>query len=52
MQFESNYRFYMRRAAQERVRAVRAITEAARNRHEELANRFAERAEDHRQIVA
>ena len=52
MQFESNYRFYMRRAAQERVRAVRAITDAARARHEELAVRFAERAEDHRQIVA
>lgn len=51
MQLESNYRFYLRRAAQERVRAVRAITDEARARHEELAMRFAERAEDHRQIA-
>lgn len=52
LQSESNYRFYMRRAAQERVRAVRAITEAARSRHEELAQRFAAKAQDHREIVA
>ncbi len=41
---ESNYRFYMRRAAEERTAAHRAMTEQARDRHAKLANDFAERA--------
>ena len=41
---ESNYRFYMRRAAMERTAAQRAVTEAARDWHAKLAVDFAERA--------
>jgi len=40
----SNQRFYYRRAAEERVRASRALTPAARAWHQRLANEFAERA--------
>ena len=41
---ESNQRFYMRRAAEERTAASRAMTEQARSWHAKLANDFAERA--------
>lgn len=41
---ESNQLFYMRRAAQERTAANRAITEQARERHSKLASDFARRA--------
>ena len=41
---ESNQRFYMRRAAEERTAAHRAMTEQARVWHAKLALDFAERA--------
>ncbi len=41
---ESNYRFYMRRASEERTAAHRAMTEQARIWHAKLAHDFAERA--------
>ena len=41
---ESNYRFYMRRASEERTAAHRALTEQARAWHTKLAIDFAERA--------
>lgn len=41
---ESNYRFYMRRASEERTAAHRAMTEQARAWHHKLALDFAERA--------
>lgn len=41
---ESNQRFYLRRAAEERTAAVRAMTEQARAWHSKLAHDFAERA--------
>lgn len=41
---ESNQRFYVRRAAEERSAARRAMTEQARNWHAKLAVEFAERA--------
>lgn len=41
---ESNQRFYMRRAAEERTAARRAMTPQARDWHSKLANDFAERA--------
>ena len=41
---ESNQRFYLRRAAEERTAAMRAITPAARDWHAKLAADFAERA--------
>ena len=43
-QMESNYRFYLRRASEERTAAHRAITEQARDWHAKLAIDFAERA--------
>ncbi len=43
-QMESNYRFYLRRAAEERTAAHRAMTEQARLWHAKLAIDFAERA--------
>ena len=42
---ESNLRYYHRRAAEERMAAQRAITEAAREWHAELAQQFAARAQ-------
>ena len=39
---ESNQRFYMRRAAEERTAAQRAVTEQARSWHAKLASEFAE----------
>jgi hypothetical protein len=41
---ESNQRFYMRRAAEERTAAHRAITPQAREWHAKLAQDFAQRA--------
>ena len=40
----SNQRFYMRRAAEERTAAQRAITPQAREWHSKLAEDFARRA--------
>ncbi|GAA4825505.1 hypothetical protein GCM10023232_24380 [Sphingosinicella ginsenosidimutans] len=42
---ESDFRYYSRRAAEEQRRAMRAVTQAARERHRELANLFATKAE-------
>ncbi len=41
---ESNQRFYMRRAAEERTAAHRAVTPQAREWHQKLAQDFAQRA--------
>lgn len=41
---ESNARYYSRRAVEERMKAQRAITEAARSWHAKLAEDFAARA--------
>ncbi len=41
---ESNLRFYLRRAAEERTAANRAITPQAREWHRKLAEDFADRA--------
>jgi len=41
---ESDFRYYSRRAAEERHRAARAITDEARVRHDELAMMFAAKA--------
>jgi hypothetical protein len=42
---ESDYRYYTRRAAEESTRARHAVTNAARERHLELASLFASKAE-------
>ena len=49
---ESNQRFYMRRAAEERTAAHRAVTEQARQWHHKLAIDFAQRATDNPAIPA
>lgn len=41
----SNQRYYLRRAAEERIAAHRAITPQAREWHSKLARDFAARAE-------
>ena len=41
---ESNQRFYLRRAAEERTAAMRAMTPQARDWHSKLAEDFAGRA--------
>ena len=41
---ESDYRYYSRRAAEERRRAAHAVTAEARERHNELASLFAIKA--------
>jgi hypothetical protein len=41
---DTDYRFFSRRAAEETARAARALTPAARERHEQLAATFAARA--------
>ncbi|MFN3944166.1 MAG: hypothetical protein ACK4K7_04470 [Allosphingosinicella sp.] len=46
---ESDHRYYVRRAAEERRAAMRAVTPAARDRHQELAALFATKAEQRRQ---
>lgn len=47
---ESDYRYYSRRAAEERRRADYAVTAEARERHRELASLFAQKAEQRLQI--
>jgi hypothetical protein len=42
---ESDFRYYSRRAAEERRRATHAITREARERHRELAQLFAVKAD-------
>lgn len=42
---ESDFRYYSRRAAEENQRARKAVTNAARERHLELAMCFASKAE-------
>ena len=49
---ESDYRYYTRRAAEERHRAARAVTNAARERHRELAILFDSKAEERLQLQA
>ena len=49
---ESNQRFYMRRAAEERTAAHRAITPQAREWHAKLAQDFAQRAIESGALVA
>jgi hypothetical protein len=44
---ESDFRYFTRRAAEERRRARYAITAAAQERHEELADMFASKAAHH-----
>jgi len=41
---ESDYRYYSRRACEESQRARKAVTDAARERHLELADLFAAKA--------
>ena len=41
---ESDHRYYTRRAAEEQIRAARAVTPEARERHRELAALFASKA--------
>ncbi|MBA3668061.1 MAG: hypothetical protein H0W65_10125 [Sphingomonas sp.] len=43
---ESNQRYYMRRAAEERTATHRAVTEQAREWHRKLAQDFALRAQE------
>jgi hypothetical protein len=42
---ESDIRYYSRRAAEESLRARHAVTNAARERHQELATLFSLKAE-------
>lgn len=42
---ESDLRYYLRRAAEERTAAVRSVTPQARERHHQLAQEFAARAQ-------
>jgi hypothetical protein len=48
---ESNLRYYLRRAAEERTAALRAVTPEARDRHAKLAQDFAIRAQEHAPIA-
>lgn len=41
---ESDYRYFLRRAAEEQRRARHAVTQAAKERHRELAELFASKA--------
>jgi hypothetical protein len=49
---ESNQRFYLRRAAEERTAALRSVTPQAREWHSKLAMDFARRANECGAIVA
>ncbi len=49
---ESNQRYYMRRAAEERTAAHRAITPQAREWHAKLAQDFAQRAVENGAMIA
>lgn len=44
VQVESDHRYFMRRAAEEQRRARHAVTQAAKERHAELAEIFAGKA--------
>jgi hypothetical protein len=50
---ESDFRYFSRRAAEERRRAQFAITPEAQSRHEELADMFAAKAAQgvHREVL-
>ncbi len=48
---ESNLRYYMRRAAEERTAAHRAVTPQAREWHAKLAQDFAQRAAENGAIA-
>ena len=52
VQVESNQRFYLRRAAEERTAAHRAVTPQAREWHSKLAQDFARRAIECGAVVA
>ncbi len=41
---ESDYRYFLRRAAEEQRRARYAVTQAAKERHKELAELFTSKA--------
>ena len=41
---ESDHRYFLRRAAEEQQRARHAVTQAAKERHRELAELFATKA--------
>jgi hypothetical protein len=41
---ESDYRYFLRRAAEEQRRARHAVTQAAKERHKDLAEIFATKA--------
>ena len=47
----SNQRFYLRRAAEERTAAQRAVTQQARDWHAKLAEDFARRAAENGTIA-
>lgn len=49
---ESNQRFYLRRAAEERTAAHRAVTPQAREWHSKLAQDFARRAIESGAVIA
>jgi hypothetical protein len=49
---ESNMRYYQRRAAEERMAAVRSVTPQARERHALLAERFAARVAEFEMAAA
>ncbi|MEP7316735.1 MAG: hypothetical protein ABI667_08555 [Sphingomicrobium sp.] len=44
-------RYYLRRAAEERTAAVRAVTPQARARHDKLAQDFATRAQEYSPVA-
>jgi hypothetical protein len=48
---ESNQRFYLRRAAEERTAAHRAVTPQAREWHAKLAQDFAQRAVENGALI-
>jgi hypothetical protein len=49
---ESNYRYYLRRAAQEASRAAWAVTPQARERHLMLAEGFRRQADEQAVLLA
>lgn len=49
---ESNQRFYLRRAAEERTAALRSVSPQAREWHAKLAHDFALRAQESVTMVA
>jgi len=48
---ESDERYYARRAAEEHRRATYAVTQAARERHNELSRLFADKAASRARIA-